>query len=71
MCKDYVVAEELKSIAEEVVLNCECYMCARCVTCATHVPTLSYGAGMSDSIVERVNTFVIEEAGSRERNTEN
>jgi hypothetical protein len=58
MCKDFLVAEELRGIASEIVLSCECYICARCTTCANRVPVLSSGAGLTQDFCDRVNEFV-------------
>lgn len=59
MCKDFLVAEDLRSIADEIVLSCECYICARCLTCANRVPVLNSGAGLVEDFVQRVNDFVL------------
>ena len=59
MCKDFLIAEELRSIATEIELSCECYICAKCLTCADRVPVLSSGAGVTRDFVQRVNDFVL------------
>jgi len=64
-CKGYIVAEELRGIAKEVTLSCECYMCARCVSCSNNVPVLNYGEGMSNDFVDKVNQFVIDDKERR------